>query len=312
MIKILVKYKFLFLLLVIIITGFGLFNLNSIVVKTNFFQFLPDNDPEYDFYKQIKLEIKDDESLLIIGVRNEESIFNKSFIKRVQNFTDSLSQITEFKDVKGITNLSFPMNSLFGLIDVPYLEIKDGVDIKSYQNKIAKDFEITQNFVNPEGTILFVWIEIESGLDNLQVESVLNKIDEIRGEFPELETYLWGKKYMEFSLSKIMANEVKDFVIWILFFLLIALSVIFRNPKAIICSLLLVFISIIIFSGGMAYLKRPFGMMSNLFPTIILIVGISDMIHLSIKYNVERSKGKMNNEAVYNTINEIGWAIFIT
>lgn len=312
MIKILVKYKVLFLLLVIIITGLALSNVKSIVVNTNFFQFLPDNDSEYDFYKQMKLEIKDDESLLIIGIRNEESIYNKNFIKKVQSFTDSLAQINEFKNIKGLTNLSYPMNSFFGLNKVPYLEIKDSVDIKSYQNKIAKDFEITQNFVNKEGTILLIWIEIESGMDNLQIKNVLGKIEHVRGEFPELETYLWGKKYLEFSLSKIMTNEVKDFIIWILLFLLLSLSIIFRKPKAIICSVLLVLISIIIFTGGMAYLKRPFGMMSNLFPTIILIVGISDIIHLSIKYNIEKNKGKTYKETIYNMINEIGWALFIT
>lgn len=312
MLKIIVKYKVLSLLLVIIIIGLALSNVKSIVVNTNFFQFLPDNDPEYAFYKQVKLEIKDDESLLIIGIKNKESIFDKSFIESVQSFTDSLSQITEIKEVKGLTNLSYPMNSFFGLINVPYLEIKDSVDIKSYQNKITKDFEITQNFVNREGTILLIWIEIESGLDNLQIKNILGKIEKVRGKFPELDTYLWGKKYMEFSLSKIMTNEVKDFIIWILLFLLLSLSIIFRKPKAIICSVFLVLISIIIFFGGMAYLKRPFGMMSNLLPTIILIVGISDIIHLSVKYNIERNKGRSQKEAIYNTINEIGWALFIT
>ena len=62
----------------------------------------------------------------------------------------------------------------------------------------------------------------------------------------------------------------------------------------------------------MVYLNRPFGIMSNLFPTIILVVGVSDIVHLSIKYNLDLEHGQGHKEALYNTIKEIGWATFIT
>ena len=53
-------------------------------------------------------------------------------------------------------------------------------------------------------------------------------------------------------------------------------------------------------------------MRTNLFPTIILVVGISDIIHLSIKYNYELDRGIKPKEAIYNTIKQVGLATFIT
>lgn len=62
----------------------------------------------------------------------------------------------------------------------------------------------------------------------------------------------------------------------------------------------------------MASLNKPFNLMSSLFPTIILIVGISDIIHLSIRYNSERNSGSDHADAFSISVKEIGWALFVT
>jgi len=69
-VKILVKYRFWFLLLVIDLTFLASLKNTSININTDFSQFLPDNDPEYNFYKEIKSEIQDDEYLLVLGIEN--------------------------------------------------------------------------------------------------------------------------------------------------------------------------------------------------------------------------------------------------
>jgi predicted RND superfamily exporter protein len=67
-VKILVKYRF--LLLVIFLTFLASLKITSININTDFSQFLPDNDTEYNFYKEIKSEIQDDEYLLVLGIEN--------------------------------------------------------------------------------------------------------------------------------------------------------------------------------------------------------------------------------------------------
>ena len=312
MIKTLIRYRFWFLLLVMSLTVLAGLKITSISINTDFSQFLPDNDPEYNFYKEIKSEIQDDEFLLVLGIENKGSVFNKVFIEKVKALTDSLKRSEDINGVKNLTNISYPTNSFLGIVNIPYVEIKDSVDIATYKKKIMQDFEITQNFVNREGTILLSWIELKPGLEKHQNQLILKRIDQIRAEFPTMKTFLWGRKYLEITLDDIMSHEVNRFILWVLLFLLISLSLIFKKPRAIISSILLVAIAFIIFAGSMVYLNRPFGIMSNLFPTIILIVGISDIIHLSIKYNIEIDKGLKAKEALYNTIKQVGLAIFIT
>jgi len=93
MIKILIKYKFLFLSLVILLTVLACLKIPSVKINTDFSQFLPDDDPEYELYKALKSEIKDDESILIIGIEHIPSIYNKLFLQQAQTFIDSLQQV---------------------------------------------------------------------------------------------------------------------------------------------------------------------------------------------------------------------------
>lgn len=312
MIKVLIKYRLLFLSLVILLTVLACLKIPSVEINTDFSQFLPDNDPEYELYKTLRAEIKDDESILIIGVEHTPSIYNKQFLHETQRFIDSLHQIDGINHINALTNLSYPVISLFGVMSVPYLKLNDSLDVNSYKSKIRKDFHLTQNFVNNEETVLFVWLEFKDVKNPSQVENALLSIETIRTKFPDLKTYVWGKRYLQKELNEITKNSTKNIVLWVLLFLIIALSLIFRSPWSVLFSLLLVVVAFILFFGGMVGLNRPFNIMSNLFPIIILIVGISDIIHLSIKYNAELNAGKNYADAFTNSIREIGWALFIT
>ena len=70
MIKLLIKYRFWFFVLISILGVLTGLKVTSINYDTEFSQFLPDHDPEHDFYKQIKSEIEDDEYLIVLGIEN--------------------------------------------------------------------------------------------------------------------------------------------------------------------------------------------------------------------------------------------------
>lgn len=312
MIKILIKYRFLFLSLVILLIILACLKIPSVKINTDFSQFLPDNDLEYLHYKKLKSEIKDDESILIIGIEHNPSIYNKIFLQRTQSFIDSLEQVDGIYNINSVLNLSYPVKSLFGIIGIPYLPLTDSLDLSYYKHKIKSDFRLTQNFVNKEETVLFVWLELKDLGNPSKIENSLLSIESIRSSFPDLKTHVWGKQYLQKELNEITKNSTKEIVLWVLLFLIIALSLIFRSPWAVILFLSLIVVSFLLFFGGMAGLNRPFNIMSNLFPIIILIVGISDIIHLSIKYNAEINSGNSRSDAFANSIREVGWALFIT
>ncbi|MCK0179929.1 efflux RND transporter permease subunit [Flavobacteriaceae bacterium S0862] len=312
MVSYLIKYRYLVLILVVAITWFFASKASLIKVNADSAQYFQKDDNDYEFYERIKSEIKTEENLILLAIHNENGIFNYSFLLKVQEFSDSLKQISNIHKLRSLTDLSYPTKTLLGIIELPYLNIDDSANITSYKTKIFKDSETTDLFINKDGTSLFLWIELKEGLNKDQIDELFDKINDIRHDFPELTNHLWGRKHIENSFKQLLFKEFQSFIYWILFFLLLALLFIFKRPWAIIFPLIVVICSILIFLGSMVVFERPLGMMSSIFPTIILIVGVSDVIHMAIKYDAERRKGRSAKKATHIALNEIGWTTFIT
>lgn len=312
MIRLFIKYRYIFLVLVIGLTVFSLTRMHKLYFNTDFSQFFPENDPEYIFYKQVNSELQNNENILVVGIENTESIFNIDFLQETNAYTDSLRNISGIKKVSSLSDLSYPFNTVLGLASINYLKISDGTQLEPYKKRIFKDFQYTGHFINKEGTVLFIWIELEKELNNQQSELVLEKLENLKIYFSSLNMHVMGEKYLESSFKKILSKEISGFTIWFFLFLCLSLLLIFRRPLAVIFPIVVVFISLIIFLGVMAVLNRPLGIMANLFPVIILIVGISDVIHMSFKYNLERTNGGKVKKSIHYTLKEIGWTTFIT
>lgn len=312
MFKSFLKFRFVFILIIGIFTILALIKVPLIKVNADVSQYFPQGDKDLSFYQEMRSEFKRDDHLILVGIQNKNSEINDSLFIKVNNIVSKIRTIPKIEKVTWLADISYPVKSLFGFISVPYVKFNDKSDISYSRKRIIQDFEITQNFINKTGEVFFVWVEFDNNLEDYQVEDILKKIKVEANIFSGFDSFMWGREFIDLSFKQILINEIKTLGIWMFVFLCLALILIFRNPFAIIFPITLVIIVIILFLGGMVYLDRPLGTMSILFPTIILIVGVSDVIHMLIKYNIERNKGLSEYESSILTMKEIGWTTFIT
>ncbi|MDB4303206.1 MMPL family transporter [Desulfosarcina sp.] len=308
----LLKYRFVVLFLLILITGFSLSKAKYIEIDADVAQFFSEGDTDYEFYQRIKSEFKDEEQLILIGIKNHQSELEEVLFNRILKFSDSLETITNIKKVTGLNDLLFPVKSLFGIVGVPYIKIDDSIGLNFNRIRTYKDFDLTRSFINKNGDVLFLWVEFNDGLGINELDRLFDDVEKIRSDFSDLQTFLWGREYIDLSFKDILVREIKKFGLWMFLFMCAALLMIFKKPLAILFPIILVVVVIIIFLGGMVILSRPLGTMSNLFPTIILIVGVSDVIHFCTKYSIENKNGLSSIETTKATLKEVGWTTFIT
>jgi len=311
MIKTLLKYRYLNLVILMIIVVLALIKAPFIEIDTDISQFFHEDDKDYHFYQEMKTEFSNSDNVILVGIKNTSSVFDTNFLKRVLIFSDSLDQIKGVNKVTSLLNLSYPTRSMFGIIGVPYIQTDDQNKISYSKDKIIKD-ELTRSFINSYGDTLFLWSEFDEDLATADRNRLIADINSLRSEFSDLDTYLWGREVIDVSFKNILVKEIMSFSFWIFIFLCLSLIFIFKKPIALLFPILLVLIVIALFLGGMVYLNRPMSTMSNLFPTIILIVAVSDVIHLCIKYDMEWKKGLSSAMATNNALKEIGWTTLIT
>ena len=310
MIDTLQKYKYLSLVCLVLVVLIASFNAPQIQVDTNIAQFFHEDDSDFRFYQKVKSEIPDNEGLILLGVKSKDSVFNIKFLEKIKALQDSLKKVEEIKNVRSLLNLSYPARSMFGLIAVPFLDIKDSI-INYKKEKILGD-ELSRDFISQNGNAMLLLLEINDSISSEKSENTVVNINRVLTHFNEIETHLWGRKIIDVSFKNILISEIFKFSFWIFIFLCVSLISIFKKPIAILFPILLVLIIIAIFLGGMVIINKPISTLSNLFPTIILIVAVSDVIHLCIKYDLEWKKGRSALIATRNTLKEIGWTTLVT
>jgi len=312
MFKSFLKLRYFFVVIIGILTIFALIKVPSIKVTANVSQYFPQGDKDLSFYEEMRSEFKGEDHLILVGIQNKNSEINDSLLLKVNNIASHIRNIPQIEKVTWLGDLSYQVKTLFGFISVPYVKLSDSSKISYHRKKIIQDIEITQNFINRSGNVFFIWVEFDNGLEENQIEEILEEINVATKFFPELDSYMWGREFIDLSFKQILIDEIETLGIWMFVFLCMSLILIFKNPLGIIFPITLVLIVIILFLGGMVYFERPLGTMSVLFPIIILIVGVSDVIHMLIKFNIERSKGLSEYKSTLLTMKEIGWITFIT
>lgn len=310
MINNLFKYKFISLLLLFVIVGLAATKAPSIHVNTDISQFFHEDDADFRYYKKLKSEITNDENLILFAIKNKDSVFQIEFIDTVNALQNRIKKTNNIKGVNSLLNLSYPIKSMFGIIGVPYLKYSKQ-NLSFDKKKILND-ELARTFINKEVNTLFLWIELETNLNSKEINDVVNDLNLLRNEIETNKTYLWGRHVIDVSFKNNLINEIIKFSFWIFIFLCLSLLFIFKNPLALVYPILLIVLVSVLFLGGMVYIDKPISTLSNLFPTIILIVVVSDVLHLCIKYDKEWQKGIGASKATKNTLKEIGWTTLIT
>ena len=304
------KFKYLSLSCLLIAVVIAAFKAPYVQIDTNIAQFLHEDDSDFQFYQKVKSELKNNDNLILLGIRSKDSIFSKNFIASVKTLQDSLTNIEGVSNINSIINLKYPARSMFGLIGVPYININDS-EITYSKQKILED-ELSNSLIGKKEDALLVLIELNKTSESKESERIILDIQDLCNDFKTYDTYLWGRKVIDVSFKNILISEIFKFSFWIFIFLCTSLLLIFKRPVALLFPISLVLVIIVLFLGSLVIINKSLSTLSNLFPTIILIVAISDVIHLCIKYDLESKKGLPILVSTRNTLKEIGWTTLIT
>ena len=111
---------------------------------------------------------------------------------------------------------------------------------------------------------------------------------------------------------QLMVSDTIRFLIPVALMIIILFTVIFRSLPALIIPMSIIIMVVIWTMGLMAALNIDFNIMTYIIPTLLFIIGIGDSVHFLVKYYGTLAVVKDKREALYQTIEKIGTAIFLT
>jgi len=306
------KYNALILLITFFICGWSIFLFPKLKTDVDFKQYFPKGEPALVNYESFAKKMGASDNLLVISITSKKPIFDSLFLIKIHQLQLHIDSIPDIRNSSSLLTLKkYKNHGLVFLEKRPYITLLSSKNYARDSLEIFKDFQLTQHYITKDSKTLKIILQISDNIPLGRMDSIIQKIDAKTSDLALKNVHILGRKFIESEYKKIINKELKTSLFLCFSFVFMILLILHRSLIGALLPLICMVISLIMLYGYIAILNRPLTIMSNLFPTIILIVGISDVIHISSKFAYESLQTSDSVFAINKTINEIGLTTFI-
>ncbi len=279
----------------------------------NFEAFFPRADKDLQYYLSYRDNFEPDDNHVLVAIYRDQGINDSSFLKTVNDFTLAAADLPFVKQSNSLTNLSRPKIIAGFFTSVPYIHI--ATLSSSWQKdsiRIANDPAIKGRFISDDMKSVIIVMKTDKTLGPDESEIFDKALNELIEKFPFSEYHIAGRAHYQVEFVK---EEKFEFFLYSglsALLIIIALIFIFRKIRGVFIAIVSVLTGMIIFMGYLGVTHAVLDPMATLFPILMIIVGLSDVIHIMSKYTEELKRGKAPVPAIKTTLREIGLAMFLT
>ena len=291
-----------------------LWQLLSLGFNYDFEAFFPRNNPDTEFFKKYRTDFETDNDNVLIGIENKSGVFQHQFLTKIDELTKRLDTIENVELVISPTNIvEFRRYAMYpALVEKPYINQNDS---SKYAEDSAKIFR-TQEFINtifstnsPSVAILIKHKEL---LDNEGCKKISEDIRKTVDEYDFDAAHFAGRGEGQTIYINLVQNETLIFLGSGMFLVFLFLFIAYRSFWGIWMPLSVVGLVVAWTMGFMVLTGKKIDLMTNIVPTILMVIGISAVIHLLTHYLGLRKEGKNKEDALIEAVKQIGFATFLT
>lgn len=290
------QYKFLIILLALLITVGGLYANNRVGVQTDIEQFMPQDTPELQEIRKLR-EVMGSTDQVTIMLQSEQLLTTEN-IEWIDTTTQEL--VTFFPeavvDAKSITSI--------------YRELNDGEELTAGQltDFLAQLPAAQRKMLIAEGSKASVITVNIARLETSKLESFITQLKEyLSADDPaELDVTITGQAVIDVQMMTALTSGRSEMTLLGMGLVFLGLLVIYRSfLKALIPILP---ISLIVgWSGGAMYLLGfSYTPLTATMGALIIGIGTEFTIILMQRYFEEKDKGMTKEEAMLKTVGKIG------
>ena len=308
------KFSKVGLIIALILSVFLGYLIKDLRFDYDFEAFFPENDPETVFFQQHRDRFESDNDFLFVAVQHKPSVFDVSFLQKVDAFADSLSKDTLVRQVQCLTNMDEYVKTPFSpmVFERPYLRFEDDRYFSKDSIRIFKKQELVGFFINEKADALLLFVKHQQYMSKRKCDLLKANIENLLAHC-DLPTYKMAGRAigMAYYIDK-MQYETLLFIGLSFILVIIFLAFTFKSWWGIWVPLTIVSLSMIWVIGFMVLVDQPINLILTVLPSIIFVVAMSDVIHLVSKYLDEVRSGKEKLNAIYTAYKEVGLATLMT
>jgi predicted RND superfamily exporter protein len=274
------------------------------------------------------------DNVLMVLVRGDD-VLSESSLDYVHRLSRAMARQEAVSRVESVTVTQIPRmaegadsgGGVFGMLQRmaaggPKVEqIVSGDDVSQQEaqrlEKVLADAPLIEGrLISQDRTLTAVTVFFERELtQNADIEQAVREVESWVDEHaaPEgYETLLAGLPYVRLHvIRRMQADQTVMLPAAIIVSLLLLLAA-FRWLPAMLLPMVAVGMSTVMIIGGMAWYGEPFNIINNIVPLLVIVIGISDAIHLINRFGEEYAVSRDREEASRATLRSMAAACFLT
>jgi len=288
------------------------FALRNVRVDYDFEKFFPKSDPELDRYLEFRERFGYDNDFLMFGIEREQGVFDRQLLTRVDSLAAGLERLPLVMKVLSPTRMSEPIITPIGAFETPYLRFWNDSLIPLDSARIWNDPRIKDFFFTDDAKAMLIVLNAEPGLSKTKCDGLLVGVRGTLAANGFADARIVGRIVGQDHYINTMVKEMLFFLSASILLLAVFLWFGFRSIHGVVVPIAVVGLAILWQIGFMAALGKPIGILTMLLPTILFVVGMSDVVHILECYLEEIRNGVPRIRAIAVTYYEVGLPTFLT
>lgn len=258
------------------------------------------------------------ESVISVFVQSDD-VFTQGNLQYLHDVSLHLRSQPWAERVESLTLTSFPRSDQPGTLNAdPVVEgsvVSEGA-ASELRTFAPKSTLMRGTLVSESGGLAAAAAQL--GSDFVRINEIRDIVDELHAWLSEnpppdgTEAILTGIPELRAAVVNQMFQDQLRLVPISLLISLFFLYICFHWFPAMFVPNVAVLLTITIVMGGMAWAREPFNMVNQILPILVMVIGISDSIHLVNRYGEELRKTGSRREAAREMVRRMAVACFLT
>lgn len=308
------------LFLLLLVSTFLGYQLQHLKFSYDIKDFFPINSEHTQFFESFLQNFSNDDDYILIGIRNEKGIFQQDFLEQVERLTEQIEVIPNIESVQSITHVKEFRRSAFyqKLLEIPYLTVSEPEKYPEDSSRIYNNPLLVDFLVSDDAKSLLLYLQNTELLDEEGCRRLTKDLYASLAGFSFEEVHIAGRCTGQTVYIDMIQREVQVFIGIALLVIVLVLWFTYRSFWGIVLPLSVVGLTVLWTMGIMVLMGKSVDLISNVIPTILMIIGIADAIHLLTHHQHLQAENRIQNNLqssnfiLKKTIKEVGKATLLT
>lgn len=289
-----------------------IFTWQGVSFNYNFENFFQQDDQDLDFFKEYRATFQNDNDYLLVALINDKGVFDSAFLTRALLLSRELKTIEGVEDVVSVLDQKEPIISPFGINYRPLLDWSTNNSLSKSAQKIKQSKQWMRSLLDEHSNSLLLLVQNKQMIGKEEGDSLYASIEK------KLETFEFdafktaGKIKAQGAFVALLQKEFSFFLVFAMIGVLFLLWLMYRTwwgvalPFIIIITGIFWSLSFLLLTGG------ELDVMSVMQPPILMVIGLSGMVHVVNHYQSALTSKFSKEEAIFNAFKTLGLPVFLT